>query len=213
MEQTLSAIHVIKAHSKKWKITYAGDWHPELDSLLDDYSCVFGKEPSTPEVSKRNLKGQTSTYYICCTPAKPNTFVFSPPAEGRWLGWYTLAHGYDGLLRWAYDAWVADPVRDARHIYWPAGDAYMVYPGANSSFRFEKMREGIVDYEKIKILKAKAATSSDPEIKKLLQDLEQHLQVFIAENEFDKNKLVNDIQKGKKIIDDLSDQLITPVKK
>ena len=33
----------------------------------------------------------------------------------------------------------------------------MIYPGAESSIRFEKMREGIVDYEKIKLLKAKAA--------------------------------------------------------
>ncbi len=33
MEQTLSAIKVIKEHSKNWKITYAGDWHPELDTL------------------------------------------------------------------------------------------------------------------------------------------------------------------------------------
>ncbi|MBI1780658.1 MAG: hypothetical protein HYR66_04750, partial [Sphingobacteriales bacterium] len=45
MEQTLSAIKVIKEHSKQWKITYAGNWHTELDSLLDDYSCVIPNEP------------------------------------------------------------------------------------------------------------------------------------------------------------------------
>jgi hypothetical protein len=105
MEQTLSAIKVINEHSKDWKITYAGDWHQELDGLLDDYSCVYGKEPAISDVKKRASRGQTSTYYICCTPAKPNTFVFSPPVEGRWLGWYAFAFGYDGLLRWAYDAW------------------------------------------------------------------------------------------------------------
>lgn len=208
MEQTLSAIKVVKEHSNKWKITYAGDWHPELDSLLNDYSCVFGKEPSMQDISKRILKGQTSTYYICCTPAKPNTFVFSPPVEGRWLGWYALAHGYDGLLRWGYDAWPADPVRDARHFLWPAGDCFMVYPGAVSGIHFEKMREGIVDFEKMKILKAMAATSNDPQVKKLLQELRQHLQTFTTRHEFDKDKLVNDIQKGKKLIEELSDRLI-----
>jgi hypothetical protein len=51
------------------------------------------------------------------------------------------------------------------------------------------MREGIVDYEKLKLLKAKAARSTDPSIKKLLQELDQHLQVFTAEKEFDKEKL------------------------
>jgi len=207
MEQTLSAIKVVRDHSDKWKITYAGDWHPELDGLLDDYSCVYGKEPGVGDVKKRSLKGQTSTYYICCTPAKPNTFVFSPPVEGRWLGWYTIAHGYDGLLRWAYDAWPADPVRDARHVLWPAGDCYMVYPGAGSGIHFEKMREGIVDFEKIKILRQQAAKSPDINNKKLLQELEQHLQSFNGIREFKKEKLQADIQKGNKIVDELSDKL------
>ena len=207
MEQTLSAIKVVRDHSNKWKITYAGDWHPELDGLLDDYSCVYGKEPGISDVKKRSLKGQTSTYYICCTPAKPNTFVFSPPVEGRWLGWYTIAHGYDGLLRWAYDAWPADPVRDARHVLWPAGDCFMVYPGAGSGIHFEKMREGIVDFEKIKILRQQAAKSPDISIKKLVQELEQHLQTFNDVREFKKEKLQTDIQKGIKIVDELSDKL------
>jgi len=207
MEQTLSAIKVIRDHSKQWKITYAGDWHEELTGLLDDYSCVFNKEPSVKNVSDRFAKKQTSTFYICCTPSFPNTFVFSPPVEGRWLGWYTMAHNYDGMLRWAYDAWPADPVRDARHIYWPAGDSYMIYPGAESSIRFEKMREGIVDYEKIKLLKAKAIRSTDPALKKLLQELDQHLQVFTGEKEFDKEKLKQDVQKGKMLVDELSEKI------
>ena len=43
MEQTLAAIKVVREHSKKWKITYAGDWHTELENLLDDYSFCFIK--------------------------------------------------------------------------------------------------------------------------------------------------------------------------
>jgi hypothetical protein len=208
MEQTLTAIKVVKAHSKKWKITYAGDWHPELDGLLDDYSCVYGKEPEISDVKERASKGQTSTYYICCTPPKPNTFVFSPPVEGRWLGWYALAHDYDGLLRWAYDAWPYDPIRDARHVLWPAGDCFMVYPGGGSGVHFEKMREGIADFEKLKILRAMAARSTNRDIKKIALELEQHLQTFNAEHEFKKEKLMSDIQKGKKIVEELSDKLI-----
>ena len=207
MEQTLSAIKVIRDHSKQWKITYAGDWHAELDGLLDDYSCVFYKEPSVKEVQNRSVKKQTSTYYICCTPAYPNTFVFSPPVEGRWLGWYTMAHGYDGMLRWAYDAWPADPVRDARHLLWPAGDSYMIYPGGESSIRFEKMREGIVDYEKLKILKAKAAKSTNAEVKNLLQELSNHMQVFTAEKEFAEDKLKQQLRKGTTLVNELSEKL------
>jgi Domain of unknown function (DUF4091)/Family of unknown function (DUF6067) len=207
MEQTLAAIKMVKEHAGKWKITYAGNWHRELDSLLDDYSCVYGNEPAMNDVSKRSAGGRSSAYYICCTPAKPNTFVFSPPAEGRWLGWYAMAYGYDGMLRWAYDAWVADPARDARHIFWPAGDAYMVYPGAGSSIRFEKMREGIVDFEKLKILEAKAAGSTNAGIRNLAVQLQQHLKVFTGEKEFDTKKITADLAEGKRLIDELSELL------
>ncbi|HEY5368179.1 MAG TPA: DUF4091 domain-containing protein [Hanamia sp.] len=37
---------------------------------------------------------------------------------------------------------------------WPSGDTYFVYPGGRSSIRFERLREGIQDYEKFKILRA-----------------------------------------------------------
>jgi hypothetical protein len=83
----------------------------------------------------------------------------------------------------------------------------MIYPGAESSIRFEKMREGIVDYEKIKLLKVRAAKSTDPAVRKLLQELNQHLQVFTAEKEFDKEKLKQDVQKGKMLVNDLSEKL------
>lgn len=207
LNQTIAAIKVIKAHSPQWKITYAGDWHPELDGLLDDYSSKYGKEPQINEVVKRSSKKQTSTFYICCDPAKPNTFVFSPPVEGRWLGWYASAYKYDGMLRWAYDAWTADPTRDARHIYWPAGDAFMVYPGGNSCIRFEKMREGIADYEKIKTLQQKAKASSNPQIIQALKELDQHLESMTHHNELKKESLQEYISQGKKLVDALSEQL------
>ncbi|HEV8286551.1 MAG TPA: glycoside hydrolase domain-containing protein [Chitinophagaceae bacterium] len=207
MEQTLSAIKVIKAHSNKWCITYAGDWHKELDTLLNDYSAVFGKEPGVEEVKKRSSQFHTSTFYICCTPPKPNTFVFSPPIEGRWLGWYTFAHHYDGFLRWAYDAWPADPLRDARFGSWAAGDCFLMYPGANSSIRFEKLREGIVDYEKIRILEHKAQTSSSGEVAQLVQQLYRHMQVFNNEKNFEREKIKGDVDKGKKLLEELSDKL------
>jgi hypothetical protein len=79
--------------------------------------------------------------------------MFSPPAENAWMGWYASAFGYDGFLRWAYDSWTGDPARDARHVLWPAGDCFLVYPGARSGIRFERLREGIVDFEKLRILR------------------------------------------------------------
>ena len=94
------------------------------------------------------------------------------------------AHGYDGFLRWAFDAWPADPLRDARYGSWAAGDCYMVYPGGSSSIRFEKLREGIVDYEKMRILRELVAKSSNASAKKLLSELDAHLQTLNGETEF-----------------------------
>ncbi len=207
LEQTIAAIKVIKEHSNKWKITYAGDWHTELDSLLDDYSSIFGVEPSLAEVKNRSVKGYTSTYYICCTPPKPNTFVFSPPAEARWLGWYTAAYGYDGMLRWAYDSWPADPVRDARHVYWAAGDCFMIYPGANSSIRFEKLREGIVDFEKIRILRDMSEKTSDKNVKDLMKQLNEHLNSITIKGNFGEDYFTNSLNDGKKILEELSEKV------
>jgi hypothetical protein len=207
MAETLAAIQMIRNHSKEWKITYAGDWHPELENLLDDYCFLYGKESDLDAVKRREQKGFTTTYYVCCNPPVPNNFVFSPPIEGRWMSWYTAAHGYDGFLRWAYDAWPADPSRDARHTAWPAGDCYLVYPGGNSCIRYEKLREGIVDFEKMKILREKAAQSNDKQAKDLIKQLDQHLTVFLSEKAFDSKKITVDVEKGRSIVEQLSDRL------
>ena len=181
MDETLTSIKFIKANWPGWKITYAGDWHPELKDLLDDYSYVKGKESPMDIVAERRAKGFTTTYYVCCTPPKPNNFLFSPPIEGRWISWYASAFGYSGFLRWAYDAWPQDPNRDGRHGSWAAGDCYLVYPGANSGIRFEKLREGISDYEKIRILKEKASASTDRKCRELLAKLNEHMKTVANE--------------------------------
>jgi len=207
MEQTLSAIKVVKQHSKDWKITYAGNWHKELDTLLTDYCFLYGEEANVEQVKARAARGQTTTYYVCCNPAKPNNFLFSPPIEGRWQGWYSAAHGYSGFLRWAYDAWPEDPLRDARYGSWAAGDCYIVYPGGNSCIRFEKLREGIVDYEKIRIIRELAGKSSDASVKNLIAAFEAHLQTLNDEKTFNEEKLTEDVWKGKELINELSDKL------
>lgn len=207
MKQTLAAIKVIKEHPAKWRITYAGNWHKELDTLLDDYSYLYGNEPGPDDIKQRAARGASSTFYVCCNPAKPNNFVFSPPSEGRWISWYAAAAGYDGFLRWAYDAWTEDPVRDARFGLWPAGDCFLVYPGGNSSVRFEKLREGIVDFEKIRILKAQAAASKDQAVKAMWRTFEQYLERFAAEKDFDEEKITADISNGRSLVDALSDKL------
>jgi hypothetical protein len=79
-----------------------------------------------------------------------------------------MAAGFDGFLRWSYCSWVKDPLHDSRFRTWPAGDTYIVYPGARSSIRFERLIEGIQDAEKIRILRSAFENDgSDAALKKL----------------------------------------------
>jgi hypothetical protein len=132
--------------------------------------------------------------------------------EGRYISWHALANGYDGFLRWAYDAWTADPVRDARHTYWPAGDCFLVYPGANSSIRFEKLKEGIQDYEKIRILRELITQSKNNEAIKLLKNLDDHLKTIISDPDFNNRdynvaRMSGIVEKGNQLIINISDLL------
>lgn len=209
---TIAAAKVIRDHSADWRITYAGDWHPELSPLLSDYSPVISSEPSLQQLGERKAKNFTTTYYVCCTPARPNNFVFSPPVESTFIAWYAAAYGYDGFLRWAYDAWPQDPVRDARHTLWPAGDCFLVYPGGNSSIRLEKLREGIVDFEKIRLLRNRARVTSDKKLRKDMSAFEDHLRSFIdhpdySKRDYDTEKITSLVTRGRQMLEKLSDQI------
>ena len=148
-----SVIKLLKQIDPEWKITLAGEYHPEIEQDIFDY-CIASYH-SFPDaiLKKRQQQGKLSTWYTCCTEKYPNGFTFSPPAEHVWLGTYTAAKNMDGYLRWAYNSWPKEPLKDSRFTAWPAGDTFQVYPGPLSSIRFEKLIEGIQDFEKIKILK------------------------------------------------------------
>ena len=148
-----SVIKLLKQIDPEWKITLAGEYHPEIEQDIFDY-CIASYH-SFPDaiLKKRQQQGKLSTWYTCCTEKYPNGFTFSPPAEHVWLGWYTAAKNMNGYLRWAYNSWPKEPLKDSRFTAWPAGDTFQVYPGPLTSIRFEKLIEGIQDFEKIKILK------------------------------------------------------------
>lgn len=178
MPDTQATIETIKRANPQWKITYAGNWHPELNASLDDYCMIIDHTIDDQALQARREGGKTTTFYVCCVPPRPNNFTFSPPAESTWMGWHTAGRGYDGFLRWAYDSWTADPLHDSRHVHWPAGDCWLVYPGCRSSIRFERLREGIVDYEKLRILRQHLRKRK---LTAGIQELDSHLGNFTFE--------------------------------
>ena len=83
-----------------------------------------------------------------------------------------MAANFDGFLFWAYNNWVKDPLIDSRFRTWPAGDTYLIYPDARSSIRFEMLRAGIEDAEKIRILREQfTAANKHDKLKKLNETL------------------------------------------
>ena len=140
---------------------------PELGVSFADNQKTYKKYPNSADISvavnhpfdqvdleDRRRRGLNTTFYVSCADIFPNQFTFSDPAESTYLAWYAMASGFDGLLRWAFNSWVENPIQDSRFRTWPAGDTYIVYPGGRSSIRYERMLEGIQDYEKTVILKS-----------------------------------------------------------
>ena len=145
---------------------------------LKDICIGFGDTFEEADLIYRKQNGLISTFYVCCSDKFPNVFTFSDPAEGAYIGWYTVAAGLDGFLRWAYNSWVENPVIDSRFRTWPAGDTYITYPDARSSIRFERLREGIQDFEKIRILREQLTLSSDESATYKLEKLNKELEKF-----------------------------------
>ncbi len=151
-ESMEAALRLIKNAEPDFKLALAGNYHESIADEIDDLCIAFGSEYPEGIVSSRRVRGLISTYYTCCSEKYPNTFLASNPLEASWLPLVALSRDVDGYLRWAYNSWTKDPVRDARFRTWAAGDCYVVYPGGQSSVRFERLKEGLQDYLKASIL-------------------------------------------------------------
>ena len=75
----------------------------------------------------------------------------------------------------------------------------------------EKIREGIVDFEKLRIIREKAAKSTDINVQELLAQLDEHLNVFLVEKEFVSEKIKADVDKGRALVEVLSNRLSSTV--
>ena len=142
------------------KIAMAGNRKPSefKGIVVDSYSQSLGhvNPDFLAEVPQRQKEGRVTTYYICCGPAKPNTFMDSELDESFWCGAYPAMCGLDGLLRWAWNSWAEDTCADATYDCrgWRSGDVFLVYPDGSPSARFLELRNGIQQAEKFNILKA-----------------------------------------------------------
>ena len=200
------ALEFLRATAPELKVALAGSNSPELKDKIDDW-CVFISPPLDPAIARERLEnGKPTTFYVCCGPGRHNTFTHSPPAEAAWLGWYAAAQGYSGFLRWAFDSWVQDPLRDTSYVRWPPGDCFLVYPGARSSIRFERLREGIQDFEKVRILRSDLQAQDTREAPEALARLAQTLSEFTY-GRVTKEPAAPLVRRARALLAELSDDL------
>ena len=147
----------VQSRAPGMKIAMAGNRKPSdfTGITIDNYSQhlkYFSKDFLT-EIQARRAAGYVTTYYVCCSPDRPNNMLKSEIAENFWVGVYPAMTGLDGFLRWAWNSWPEDPLKDASFRQWMAGDTFLAYPGGVPSFRFLEIRNGIIAAEKLRILK------------------------------------------------------------
>lgn len=191
LQQMQAAIKVIKEYAPGMKISMAGNYHPEIESDIHDYCLdIFAYGAYTPELlAKRRAQGKVSTYYTCCSAEYPNLFTFSDPADAEFIALEALAKDLDGYLRWAYNSWTVTPEEDSRFTAWPAGDTYVIYPFSVSSIRWERLVQGIQQFEKYKILLAEAEGNGDKARVKKLEKLLKSIDIKKIAN--DSERIVN----------------------
>ena len=153
-------VKFVRRVAPKLKIAMAGNRSPsdfkgiEIDSYSQSMAHIKQQfQPFIDEVAARRASGKVTTYYVCCSPARPNTFVRSGAGEAFVCGFYPAVCGMDGFLRWAYNSWGEDSMNDMTYTRWSAGDVALVYPDGSPSWRFLELKNGIVAAEKFRILR------------------------------------------------------------
>lgn len=143
------------AHAEGFRMALAGNYHSSLNDKLQDFCVALNQvQRFTPaERQYRKEHHLPTTIYTSCADVEPNIYSSSLPAEAAYLPLHAAANDLDGYLHWSWINWDDHPLTDSRFRLFGSGDTYFYYPDNRSSIRFERLVEGIQQYEKIQILK------------------------------------------------------------
>ena len=202
-----AAMALVNEHAPSFRIAAAVDKPSALTREVYNISPVITHAGSAlgDLLKTRKLEGKITTFYVCLHPNKPNTFTHSNPAEAEWLGYFAAANHLDGFLRWAYNSWNRNPFETTDFVHWPSGDCFLVYPGNRSSVRFEKLRDGIENYEKINQLRARAAES--PAAAQAIEQMNRQLAALFTVERSTGTSHADDVQQAHSIIESTAQKL------
>ena len=141
----------------------AGNYHSSLCGTYRDLCAQLGQEHmfTADQLASRKAKGWITTFYTSCANSEPNIYTNSYPAEAAYLPIYAAKMNLDGYLHWSWINWDEHPLTDSRFRKFGSGDTYCYYPGNRSSVRFERLIEGIHQFEKIHILREEYKDDSE----------------------------------------------------
>ena len=141
----------------------AGNYHSSLCGTYRDLCAQLGQEHlfTASQLASRKEKGWVTTFYTSCANSEPNIYTNSYPAEAAYLPIYAAQMNLDGYLHWSWINWDEHPLTDSRFRKFGSGDTYCYYPGNRSSVRFERLIEGIHQFEKIHILREEYKNDSE----------------------------------------------------
>lgn len=165
------------AESYKKAASYIREFAPKL-RIIDASMCdqiagaidIWVPQPSEfgPKMDffkARQKAGEEVWIYTCLSPRGKymNRFIDYPLLDVRLLHWVNFKYDLPGYLHWGFNYWHGDPFADLEphwggDNYLPAGDSHIAYPGKTgplSSIRLEAMRDGIEDYELLRLLEAR----------------------------------------------------------
>jgi hypothetical protein len=165
-------LKVIEACHSKDVNNVVNVWVPELDYFSDDLAFYQGRQQSGDEV----------WFYTCLAPQGefPNRFIELPLLKTRYVHWLNFRYGATGYLHWGFNCWQmspdANPFLEASALQvggnpLPGGDSWIVYPAPGkvlSSIRLEAMRDGIFDYELLKMLEDRQPEKAQEMCRKLV---------------------------------------------
>jgi hypothetical protein len=143
-------------------------WVPMLDRHQKHYEFF----------QERQAAGDEVWFYTCLAPDGnyANRFLEQPLIQTRFLHWINYRYGATGYLHWGFNSWWGD-TDDGTFDGVPAGDAWIVYPGDGKlygSIRLAAMRDGIADYELLKLLEQKAPDKSKELARSVIKNFDHY---------------------------------------
>ena len=202
-----AAMKLLEQEAPSFRISSAVDKPSDLTREVYSIAPVITHAGTTlgDLLKERQAAGKLTSFYVCLHPKKPNTFTHSTPAEAEWLGFFAAANHLDGFLRWAYNSWNRNPFECTDFVHWPSGDCFLVYPGNRSSIRFERLRDGIENYEKINLLRARAGKS--PEAAAAVQHMDEILADIFSVERSTGDSHTDDVKRARLLIEQTARRL------